>query len=104
MEPVSLQHGKIAKACLTDEEALRKRKEQEIKLRAYRALMMKIFSKRFKNDYDMEMLEVTGKLLIVNPNIQTLWNVRRETILKLVAENRWVLHLFLGGEGRLSSS
>lgn len=59
-----------------------------MKKKAYKALMMKIYCKRYKNDLDLEMLDVTGKLLLVNADIRTLWNIRRETILKLSSENR----------------
>jgi len=74
------------------EEAARKKKEQEQKVIAYRAGMGKIFAKRAANEFDQEMLELTGKILCVNPDIYTLWNIRKECILKMIENDR--LYLF----------
>lgn len=77
-------HGRL-KVRTTEEEKIRKKKEQEIKVKAYRAGMSKIHSKRAKGELDLELYELTSKLLISNPDLNTLWNVRRESILCLAA-------------------
>lgn len=45
--------------------------------------MAKIFSKRSKHELDMELYELTSKVLISVPDISTLWNIRRECILNM---------------------
>ncbi|KAL3074261.1 hypothetical protein niasHS_015091 [Heterodera schachtii] len=41
-----------------------------------------VFQKRKSGEYDDEMLTICGELLTNNPDIYTLWNVRREAIEK----------------------
>lgn len=48
--------------------------------------MTKIFEKRKIHENDTEMMELTGKVLCANPDIYTLWNIRKECILN-IAEN-----------------
>lgn len=45
--------------------------------------MQLIRTKRDADEYDAEMLTVTGELLAASPDINTLWNVRRECLLRL---------------------
>jgi geranylgeranyl transferase type-2 subunit alpha len=37
---------------------------------------------------DQDMLDLTAKLLMANPDIQTLWNIRKECILEMTKENK----------------
>ena len=78
-------HGRL-KVRTSAEEAARKKKEQDLKAKAYRIGMDKIFAMRSQKKYDSTLLELTGKILSVNPDLSTLWNIRRECILKMVAE------------------
>lgn len=79
-------HGRL-KVRTSVEEAARKKKEQDLKAKAYRNGMDKIFTLRSSNNYDSTLLDLCGKILSVNPDISTLWNIRRECILKMTAEN-----------------
>eukprot|EP01038_Epipyxis_sp_PR26KG_P010803 gene10803-14502_t len=60
--------------------------EQEIaaltkKRDTYGQLVKIIFERKLNNDYTLETLELTGKLLKINPDFYTLWNYRREILL-----------------------
>ena len=47
----------------------------------FRAAMGRILEKKTAQEYDAEMMELTAKLLSSNPDIATLWNLRRLCIL-----------------------
>ncbi|GAB0098222.1 Geranylgeranyl transferase type-2 subunit alpha [Sergentomyia squamirostris] len=70
-------HGRL-KVRTTEEEAARKKLEQDEKMKAYRGAMERIREKREQGELDREMLDITRKLLSSNPDIYTLWNVRKE--------------------------
>lgn len=76
-------HGRL-KVRTTEEEKERKKKEQALKVKAYKAAMTKIISKRQNLEYDDEMLSYTTPILQRNPDVSTLWNIRRECILSKV--------------------
>ncbi|XP_023298556.2 geranylgeranyl transferase type-2 subunit alpha [Lucilia cuprina] len=76
-------HGRL-KVRTTEEERERKKKEQALKVKAYKAAMTKIMSKRKNQEYDDEMLMYTTPILQRNPDVSTLWNIRRECILAKV--------------------
>ena len=40
-----------------------------------------LFIKRKNGELDDEILQLTGQVLVENPDIYTFWNVRKETIL-----------------------
>lgn len=52
--------------------------------------MTKIFEKRKTDEYDIEMMELTGKVLCANPDVYTLWNIRKECILNISEKNKYV--------------
>lgn len=79
-------HGRL-KVRTSAEEAARKKKEQDLKAKAYRNGMSRICDLRLSENFWNELLELTGKILSVNPDITTLWNIRRECILKMSADN-----------------
>lgn len=54
----------------------------------YRAAMSRIMSKRTQGEYDLELMELISKVLSSNPDIYTLWNIRKECIQKLIEENK----------------
>lgn len=76
-------HGRL-KVRTTEEERERKKKEQALKVKAYKAAMSKIMSKRKSLEYDDEMIMYTTPILQRNPDVSTLWNIRRECILAKV--------------------
>ncbi|XP_061389952.1 geranylgeranyl transferase type-2 subunit alpha-like [Musca vetustissima] len=73
-------HGRL-KVRTTEEERERKKKEQALKVKAYKAATAKISVKRQNHEYDDEMLAYTTPILQRNPDVSTLWNIRRECIL-----------------------
>lgn len=77
-------HGRL-KVRTTAEEAIRKKKEQDLKAKAFRNGMDKIFSMRASGNLDQPLLDLCAKILSVNPDLSTLWNIRRECILKMAS-------------------
>lgn len=77
-------HGRL-KVRTSAEEAIRKKKEHDLKAKAYRNGMDKIFSMRNADLLDQNLLDITAKILSVNPDLSTLWNIRRECILKMAS-------------------
>lgn len=59
-----------------------KKKEQELKVIVYRAVSEKIAEKRGRQEYDTDMMDLTKKILTSNPDVYTLWNIRKECVLK----------------------
>nr|XP_021184116.2 geranylgeranyl transferase type-2 subunit alpha [Helicoverpa armigera] len=78
-------HGRV-KVRTTEEERVRKEKERQEKLKVYKHAMQKIFHMRQEGELDKDLLELTGKVLSSNPDISTLWNIRRE-ILSIFKKN-----------------
>lgn len=72
-------HGRV-KVRTSEEEKARKEKERQEKLKIFNHAMQKILQKRQNAELDRELLELTGKVLSSNPDIYTLWNIRREII------------------------
>ncbi|XP_021962106.1 geranylgeranyl transferase type-2 subunit alpha isoform X3 [Folsomia candida] len=68
---------------LSPEEEAKKQKEREAKVAAYQFAMKKIIEKRSKGELDSQMLSITGQVLAANPDISTLWNIRKDTLEKL---------------------
>ncbi|BFF90047.1 geranylgeranyl transferase type-2 subunit alpha [Drosophila madeirensis] len=76
-------HGRV-KVRTTEEERERKKKEHALKVRAYRAAMGRILKKRDAGELDDEMLGLTVQILHRNPDVSTLWNIRRECVLEKI--------------------
>lgn len=79
-------HGRL-KVRTSAEEAARKKKEQDLKAKAYRNGINKIFILRKDKKYDSALLDLCGKILSVNPDHSTLWNIRKECILKMTSDS-----------------
>ena len=47
---------------------------------AYRGAMSKIISNRKEGIQDESQLKLTGQVLVSNPDIHTLWNIRKECV------------------------
>ncbi|XP_058823726.1 geranylgeranyl transferase type-2 subunit alpha [Topomyia yanbarensis] len=80
-------HGRL-KVRSSAEEAARKRKEQEQKAQKFRAGMGRILMKKVANELDDEMMDLTGRVLSANPDIATLWNLRRQCLQKIASEDK----------------
>ncbi|XP_033245482.1 geranylgeranyl transferase type-2 subunit alpha [Drosophila miranda] len=78
-------HGRV-KVRTTEEERERKKKEHALKVRAYRAAMGRILKKRDAGELDDEMLGLTVQILHRNPDVTTLWNIRRECVLEKIKQ------------------
>uniref|UniRef100_A0A1Q3FJH0 Geranylgeranyl transferase type-2 subunit alpha n=1 Tax=Culex tarsalis TaxID=7177 RepID=A0A1Q3FJH0_CULTA len=72
-------HGRL-KVRTSAEEAARKEKERNAKAAAFRAGMERILSKKEKSELDEELMVLTGKILSANPDVATLWNLRRQCL------------------------
>lgn len=44
--------------------------------------MMRIKQKRNSHELDDEMMQITAKILSKNPDVYTLWNIRKECFLE----------------------
>ncbi|KAL1123855.1 hypothetical protein AAG570_001625, partial [Ranatra chinensis] len=76
------QHGQ-AKIKTSEAEKEKKKRQREAKVKAYNEGMEKFYTKRKNKEYDEEALTILSDLLSANPDIYTLWNFRKEIILKL---------------------
>lgn len=77
-----MQHGRL-KVRTSAEEAARKKEEQQKKAKAYQVGMSRIMEKKNASEYDAEMMELVAAILSRNPDISTLWNIRRDCLLKI---------------------
>ncbi|KAL5280311.1 hypothetical protein ACFFRR_004346 [Megaselia abdita] len=77
-------HGRL-KVRTSAEEAARKKKEQDLKVKAYKAAMGRIHQKRSTNELDQEMMTLSGQILARNPDVFTLWNIRKESLLEITS-------------------
>ncbi|KZC09465.1 Geranylgeranyl transferase type-2 subunit alpha, partial [Dufourea novaeangliae] len=77
-------HGRLKVRTSAEQEEIKK-KERAKKLAQYRAGMSLVFQKRKDKTYDDELMMVIERLLIENPDIYTLWNIRREAF----TNNEW---------------
>lgn len=72
-------HGRV-KVRTSEEEKARKEKERQEKLKLFKHASREIQQKRKESEFDKNLLELTGKVLSSNPDIYTLWNIRREVL------------------------
>ncbi|XP_062502519.1 geranylgeranyl transferase type-2 subunit alpha-like [Corticium candelabrum] len=79
-------HGRV-KVKTTEEQAEAKKKERQQKLKKFEELTNTIYRKRGTGELDSDMLQLTQHVLSANPDYYTLWNIRRETMDKLVQAN-----------------
>lgn len=77
-------HGRVKVRTTAEQEALKK-KERAEKLLRYKAGMSIVFKKRKDKIYDEELMMVTERMVLQNPDIYTLWNIRREAFIN----NNW---------------
>ncbi|EZA50218.1 geranylgeranyl transferase type-2 subunit alpha isoform X2 [Ooceraea biroi] len=70
-------HGRVKVRTTAEQEAIRK-KERAAKVAQYKADIAIVFQKRKDKLLDDELLTITRRMLLTNPDIYTLWNIRRE--------------------------
>lgn len=63
-----------------------KRQERERRLEQYQSCAQRARSKRQDGELDQEALDLTAEVLIINPDLGTFWNFRREVLLKMEQE------------------
>ncbi|XP_043275761.1 geranylgeranyl transferase type-2 subunit alpha [Venturia canescens] len=74
-------HGRVKVRTTAEQEALKKI-ERAKKTAQYKMAMKIIFQKRADKLWDDELLEVTERVVLQNPDINTLWNIRRDAFNK----------------------
>ncbi|XP_026469064.1 geranylgeranyl transferase type-2 subunit alpha-like [Ctenocephalides felis] len=79
-------HGRV-KTRSSEEEAARKLKERQAKVAAYKAVSSQIFEMREKKELNGVLMNLLAQALSANPDIYTFWNIRREVLQHLVAQN-----------------
>ena len=72
-------HGRL-KVKTTAQQEKEKAVERAGKLQQYRKAMSAVLARRAAGCRDGEQLKLTAALLLANPDIGTLWNVRREVV------------------------
>lgn len=77
-------HGRL-KIYTTAEQEEIKKKEKAAKLAKYKAGIAIIFQKKKDKIWDDELLSVVKQMLSSNPDIYTLWNIRRQVL----ENNEW---------------
>lgn len=86
-----MQHG-IKRRQWTKELLKQKKEEDRKKIEAYRTLVDQMFQYRDDNNYSIQAMELTTKVLDLNPEFNTAWNYRRDIITnidRLTDEKFW---------------
>jgi geranylgeranyl transferase type-2 subunit alpha len=78
-------HGRL-KVRTTQEQEDLKKKEREKKLEIYKHYMTKCITRIERSEFKEDGLALTENLLCVNPDLLSLWNLRRSIILALEKE------------------
>ncbi|XP_033227402.1 geranylgeranyl transferase type-2 subunit alpha isoform X2 [Belonocnema kinseyi] len=78
------RHGRVKVRTTAEQEEIKKVEKQK-KVMEYKTGITLVFRKRKDEIWDDEILLVTEKMLLRNPDIYTLWNTRREALMK----NNW---------------
>ena len=80
-------HGRL-KIKTTAQQEAEKQTERQAKLAGYRNAMSTILSRRKEGHKDEMQLKITAQVLLSNPDIHTLWNIRRECVLAMLELNQ----------------
>jgi len=79
-------HGRL-KVKTSAQQNAEKQQERKVKVQAYRQAMSSILSRRADGLKDAKQLILTSQVLLSNPDIHTLWNIRRECATALIEES-----------------
>lgn len=82
-------HGQIKVRSSEEQEAVRQKKKQE-KLDQYKSSCEQIYEKRQSAEPNV-LLKDTASVLVEHPDCFTLWNIRRESIIKFDGEEKKTL-------------
>ena len=74
-------HGRL-KVKSTERQEAERRAEKAAKVEKYRQLIGDVLEKRGKAEFEMDVLRNSGFLLMSNPDISVLWNIRKEILVK----------------------
>ncbi|XP_011495151.1 PREDICTED: geranylgeranyl transferase type-2 subunit alpha [Ceratosolen solmsi marchali] len=77
-------HGRVKVRTTEQQEKIKQLEKQRIAFEFKKEITL-VFEKRKNHKWDNELLIITQKLLIKQPDINTLWNIRREAFLN----NNW---------------
>ena len=72
-------HGRL-KVKTTEQQEAEKKAEKTKRVKHYQATMKAIFDRRESGQLDQELLGMTAGVLVGNPDISTLWNIRKEML------------------------
>lgn len=75
-------HGRIKTRTTAEQERIKKQ-ERERKVEEYKKNMKSLIEMRKSGCYEQNGIEVTSNMLLRNPDIITVWNYRRETLLHM---------------------
>jgi len=73
-------HGRV-KVKTTEQQQKEKKIERDAKLKSYRKAMSTLLARRAQGCKDDLQLQISAQVLQSNPDISTLWNFRKETLL-----------------------
>ena len=76
-------HGRL-KVKSSAQQETEKKAERKAKVVQYQAAMKAIFDRREKGERDEKLLGMTTGVLVGNPDITTLWNIRKEVLLLIL--------------------
>jgi geranylgeranyl transferase type-2 subunit alpha len=76
-------HGRL-KVKTSEQQAAEKRAVRNEKMKIYRGAMSALLTHRLQHNEGQ--LKMTSGLLQANPDITTLWNIRKEALLHLLEE------------------
>jgi geranylgeranyl transferase type-2 subunit alpha len=74
-------HGRLKVRSTAEQEEQRKLERQK-KLAGYKALVARCLAKNQNNDVDDESLRLSEEILYGNPDVLTLWSIRKKTLVK----------------------
>uniref|UniRef100_A0A0A9XHW1 Geranylgeranyl transferase type-2 subunit alpha n=1 Tax=Lygus hesperus TaxID=30085 RepID=A0A0A9XHW1_LYGHE len=92
-------HGQVK----TDKSAAvreKEKKQKDAKLKVYREGMTQIFERRRSGMKDWETMRFVGDVLSTNPDVYTLWNIRKEVLLQMI-DDKSIDEPVKVGEGEL---
>lgn len=85
-------HGRLKVRSTAEQEEL-KRIEREKKLKYYKKVMIECLKKLETNDFNEDGLKMSEEILCVNPDVMSLWNLRRKILLNKQSSSTTTIEL-----------